>query len=58
MKSKGDQKQEFNITMLLAITLAALLAFGAIGVLYGCMQNSQSSGSMPHAEMQYLVFSA
>lgn len=58
MKSTGDQKQEFNTTLFLAIALAALLGVGLLGLFYGCMENNQSSGSKPHAELRVLHLTA
>ncbi len=56
MKSTGDQKQEFNTTLFLALAVAAFLAVGLLGLIYGCMENNQQSGNKPHAELLHSPF--
>ena len=58
MRSSGDQHQEFNTTLVPAVTVAVLLALGLLAVVYGCLESNQASGSKPHAEVHYLEFSA
>lgn len=58
MRSSGDQRQEFNTTLVLAVTVAVLLAFGMVALVYGCLVSNQASGSKPHAEVQHLEFRA
>jgi hypothetical protein len=38
MKTRGDQSQEFNTTLIIAIVVAAILALGILGMVYGCMK--------------------
>jgi hypothetical protein len=52
MKSSGDQSQQFNTTLILAIIVAALLACGIIGLVYGCMRSSNGRVAAPKAELQ------
>ncbi len=35
-KHDSEQTEQFNITLIIAITLAALLAFGVLALVYGC----------------------
>lgn len=58
MKSSSDRKQEFNTTLFVAMTVAALLALGLLGLMYGCLMNNQASGNKPHAAVEQTVFSS
>ncbi|HET6933201.1 MAG TPA: hypothetical protein VFI72_00095 [Candidatus Angelobacter sp.] len=35
-KQDSEETQQFNTTLIIAITLAALLAFGFLAIVYGC----------------------
>jgi flagellar basal body-associated protein FliL len=53
MKSSGDQSQEFNTTLILAIVVAALLACGLLAIFYGCMKaNNAPKTKAPTAQSQ------
>ena len=53
MKSSGDQSQQFNTTFILAIIVAALLACGILGLVYGCMKsNNASKPALPKTAIQ------
>jgi hypothetical protein len=52
MKSSGDQSQQFNTTLILAIIVAALLACAILGLVYGCMRSNNGRPTAPKAELQ------
>lgn len=52
MKSSGDQSQQFNTTLILAIIVAALLACAILGLVYGCMRWNNERPAAPKTELQ------
>ena len=52
MPSKSDQRQDFNTTFIIAIIVAAILALGVLGLIYGCMKaNHAPEAKAPHAQL-------
>jgi heme/copper-type cytochrome/quinol oxidase subunit 2 len=55
MKSSGDQSQQFNTTLILAMIVAAILAFCLLGIIYGCMKaNNAPKAKPPTAQSELL----
>ena len=50
MKSQSDQRQQFNTTFILAVVVAAILALGVLGLVYGCMKANHAPQAKPVTE--------
>lgn len=57
MKTRGDQSQEFNTTFIIAIIVAAILAIGVVGLIYGCMKANHAPQTRPVGEIQFVATS-
>ena len=44
-----EQSRQFNATMLIAIVVAAVLALGMLGLVYGCMKANHAPQVKPVA---------
>ena len=52
MPSDRERRQEFNTTLIIAIVVAAILALGALGMIYGCMKANHAPQVKPVSENQ------
>ena len=49
MPSDSERRQEFNTTLIIAIIVAAILALGVLGMIYGCMKANHAPQVKPVA---------
>ncbi|PYP89446.1 MAG: hypothetical protein DMG65_13420 [Candidatus Angelobacter sp. Gp1-AA117] len=55
MPSKSEQRQDFNTTFIIAIIVAAILAFCVLGLVYGCMKANHAPQAKPPTAGLHLV---
>ena len=52
MPNDSERRQEFNTTLIIAIVVAAILALGVLGMIYGCMKANHAPQVKPVSENQ------
>ena len=56
MPSDSERRQEFNTTLIIAIVVAAILALGVLGMIYGCMKANHAPQVKPVSQSLPLSF--